>query len=150
RTASDRTVSDECLLALVREGDEVAFAAIVERYAPLLLRRARRIVGDEAQDAVQQALINAWSALRGGSEVRDLRPWLCTIAHRAALQLLNERGEHVVQLPDSLAGHRSPVDQFEQSARARAILSAIAKLPASEQEALVSSSLMGLSGRALA
>jgi len=142
----DREQSDGHLVALTRTGDDSAFEAIVDRYQPLLLRHCHRLVGDDAQDAVQQAFVDAWSALRRGCDVRDLRPWLFTIAHRAALQNLRQRHERCVELPESLAGGRSPVEHVEQSVRTRAIFTAIADLPAAEQEALVSMSVQGRTG----
>jgi RNA polymerase sigma factor (sigma-70 family) len=142
----DREQSDAHLVALARTGDDSAFEAIVERYEPLLLRHCRRLVKDDAEDAVQQAFVDAWSALRRGCEVRDLRPWLFTIAHRAALQSLRQQGERCVELSESFVGGRSPVEQVEQSVRTRAIFAAIAKLPDAEQEALVSISVQGRTG----
>jgi len=112
----------------------------------LLLRHCRRLVGDDAQDAVQQALVDAWSALQRGCDVRDLRPWLFTIAHRAALQNLRQRGARCVELPESLVGGRSPAEHVEQSVRTRAIFTAIANLPDAEHEALVSTSVQGRTG----
>jgi RNA polymerase sigma factor (sigma-70 family) len=143
----DRAESDERLVARVRTGDEVAFATIAERYSPLLLSLSRHIVGDDAQDAVQHALTSAWGALRRGDDVRELRPWLCTIARRAALQTLRARGDGAVELPASLAGGPSPAEHLERSDRTYSILAAIAQLPAAEQSALVSTSVHGRSGR---
>lgn len=142
----DRGECDGRLMALARTGDDSAFEEIVDRYQPMLLRHCRGLVGDDAQDAVQQALVDAWSALQRGCDVRDLRPWLFTIAHRAALQNLRQRGERCVELPESLVGGRSPVEHVEQSVRTRAIFTAIADLPDAEHEALVSTSVQGRTG----
>ena len=38
-----------------------------------------------AEDALQQALLAAWTALRRGDEVRELRPWLYRVVHNTAL-----------------------------------------------------------------
>src|SRR3954469_21739634 len=78
-----RTQSDERLVALARAGHERAFEAILERYRGGLLRVARRYLPDaRAQDALQQAFLAAWSGLRRGDDVRDLRAWLHRIARR--------------------------------------------------------------------
>jgi RNA polymerase sigma factor (sigma-70 family) len=142
-----RRASDERLTALARAGDQRAFEVIIDRYRPLLLAHCRTIVGDAAQDALQQALMSAWCALLRGPEVRDLRAWLFTIAHRAALQLLRDEGAPVDQLPALLAGGRTPEEQIELSARARATLAAVAGLPSRERDALVWTSIHGRSGR---
>src|ERR1700680_3967891 len=100
--------SDEQLLAMARLGHEAAFEAIVERYRSPLLGHCRRIVGGScAQDAVQETFLSAWCALRSDCEVRALRPWLFTIAHRAALGALRE-GKQSLELPRTLVGARSP------------------------------------------
>src|SRR2546430_10391708 len=136
-------------MTLVKGGDEAAFAEIVARYRPMLLGHSRRVAGDRAEDAVQQALLNAWSALRRDHRVRELRPWLSTITHRAALREL--RGERECEvLSESLAGGRSPADCVDHAARSREALAALAALPEQERDALVSVGVHGCSGRATA
>jgi len=81
-----RTQSDARLVELARGGHDRAFEAIVERYRRPLHAYCRRFLPEaRAEDAVQQAFLNAWNAVRTGSEVRELRPWLYRITHNAAL-----------------------------------------------------------------
>src|SRR5215212_7328766 len=88
-----RTQSDARLVALARAGQERAFEAIVERYRRPLLRACRRVLPEaRAEDALQQALVDAWRALRRGDEVRELRPWLYRIVHNTALNQLRKSG----------------------------------------------------------
>ncbi len=135
------------MVALCRAGDQLAFEAIFERYRPLLLNHCRRIAGESgAQDAVQQAFIDAWRALGRGCDVRELRPWLFTIAQHAALRTLREQGEPL-ELSESLMSGRSPAEEAELSAEARETLAAVADLPAPERNALLWTSLHGRSGR---
>ncbi|HWX73887.1 MAG TPA: sigma-70 family RNA polymerase sigma factor, partial [Solirubrobacteraceae bacterium] len=144
-----RTASDERLAQLAGAGDRRAFEAITARYGPLLLAHCRGIAKDSGQDAVQQALMSAWRALQRGEHVRDLRAWLFTIAHRAALQMLRDQGRSSESLPD-VAGGRSPEEQTEQSTRLRSALAALAGLPPRERDALVWTSIHGRSGRDVA
>src|SRR3712207_6233985 len=66
-------LSDRALLARAAV-DEAAFAEIVSRYRELLRRHAARYVGDaDAEDVVQQALVNANLAIRREPE-RDIEP----------------------------------------------------------------------------
>jgi RNA polymerase sigma factor (sigma-70 family) len=98
-----RTQSDDRLVALAGAGHERAFEAIVERYRRLLLRAARRVLPESrAEDALQQALIAAWSALQRGDEVRDLRAWLYRIVHNTALNALRGSGYDYDELEDTL------------------------------------------------
>jgi RNA polymerase sigma factor (sigma-70 family) len=140
--------SDEQLLAMARLGDDAAFEAIVGRYHSPLLRHCRRVAGgSDAQDALQQAFLSAWRALRADCDVRDLRRWLFTIAHRSALRARREEDTRVGELPGTLAGSGSPAEDLEQSVRVNETLAAIAALPPLERDALVSTALQGRSGR---
>jgi RNA polymerase sigma factor (sigma-70 family) len=88
-----RTQTDERLVALAAAGHERAFEAIVERYRRPLLRHCRRYLPEaRAEDALQQALVSAWGALRRGDEVRALRPWLHRIVHNTSLNALRAAG----------------------------------------------------------
>jgi DNA-directed RNA polymerase specialized sigma24 family protein len=72
-----RAQSDERLVVLARDGHDRAFVAIVERYRRELHAYAGRLLpGGPAEDVLQQALVNAWAALRNGTEVAHVRGWL--------------------------------------------------------------------------
>ena len=62
-------------------GDTDAFDDIVDRYSGLMLHTAYAIVKDRdsAEDAVQNALIQAWHHLPSLRETGALRPWLLRI-----------------------------------------------------------------------
>src|SRR5918912_3417980 len=114
-----RTQSDERLVAMARAGHERAFEAIVERYRGPLLRGARRYLPEaHAEDALQQALISAWTAIRRGDDVRDLRAWLYRIVHNAALNQLRVAGYDYAELEESLRGTSSDAPQEEMERRA--------------------------------
>ena len=78
---------------LAADGDELAFARLVERYNPDMARVAYVITGDSglAQDAVQSAWISAWNKLRSVRDPRRVRPWLLAIAVNEARQLIRRR-----------------------------------------------------------
>src|SRR5919112_1593356 len=100
-----RAQSDERLAELAAAGHDRAFEAIVERYRRPLLRYLRRLLSETlAEDVVQATFINAWSSLRTGTEVRDLRPWLYRIAHNAAINALKKVGEVMEEVPESIGG----------------------------------------------
>jgi RNA polymerase sigma factor (sigma-70 family) len=148
RRALSHAESDARLVELARAGDHQAFELIIERYRPALVVYCRGIVGDaSAQDAVQQASISAWQALRRGQDVRHVRAWLYAIARRAALETLRLQGAATAQLPETMPGSLSPEELIEQSTRARETLAALAELPSRERDALVWTSLHGRSGR---
>jgi RNA polymerase sigma factor (sigma-70 family) len=139
-----RTQSDERLVALSREGHERAFEAIVERYRRPLLRGARRVLPEaRAEDALQLALLSAWTALQLGDEVRDLRPWLFRIVHNCALNALRVSGYEYDELHDSLRIADAPGDELERRAVMRQTLASVAALPDRQREALLRTAVSG-------
>ena len=69
------------MLARLRAGDEDAFLALVDRYAPAMQRIARGYVRDDAtaQDVVQEAWLGLLRGLAGFEGRSTLRSWIFTI-----------------------------------------------------------------------
>lgn len=88
--------ADEHWIARAREGDATAFRRLVELHARPLHGLCARITRDSAlaEDAVQEALFNAWRHLPGFDGRAGFRTWLHRIAVNAALEQLRRRGRH--------------------------------------------------------
>lgn len=139
-----RTQSDARLAALAAAGNEVAFAAIVERHSRMLAGACRRVLPEaRVEDAVQQAFMAAWSALRRGDDVRELRPWLLRIARNTALNALRVTGYDHDILRDSLQATEAPPAELERREVIRSTLAGLAALPESQREALLGSAVHG-------
>ncbi|MES9537279.1 RNA polymerase subunit sigma-70 [Actinomadura sp. NPDC000600] len=76
--------------AVLREGDEWAFAGLVERYRHELQVHCYRMVGsyDDSEDLVQETLLKAWKNRDGFAGRSSLRAWLYKIATNTALDFL--------------------------------------------------------------
>ena len=72
---------DAQVLARLRAGDEAAFAELVDRWSPSMLRIARAYVSNaqSAQDAVQDAWLGVVHGLPGFEGRSTLRTWVFTI-----------------------------------------------------------------------
>jgi RNA polymerase sigma factor (sigma-70 family) len=127
-----RTQSDERLADLARCGHDAAFEEIVRRYDAPIGRYCDRLAGQRAEEAAQEAFVSAWSALRRGTEVRELRPWLYRIAHRAALHSL---GGNRNLMPLEAAADVAGADP-ESRVAAQQALAAVAALPEPQRGAL--------------
>ena len=142
-----RTQSDERLAALAASGHERAFEAIVERYRRPLLRHCRRYLPEaRAEDALQQALVAAWTALRRGDEVQSLRPWLYRIVHNTALNALRAAGYDYAELREILLPtdpRDGPAELAEHRAVVRRTLAGLAALPERQREALLQIAVEG-------
>ncbi len=139
-----RTQSDARLVALASVGHDSAFEAIVERYRRPLLRACRRILPEAgAEDALQLALVSAWTALRRGDEVRELRPWLYRIVRNTALNQLRVTGQDLDELVGTLAAAASPQEEIERRALVHRTLAAVAALPDRQRDALLRTAIEG-------
>lgn len=144
-TALIRAQSDERLARLAALGSERAFESIVERYRQPLLMYARRLVGESrAEDVVQASFVAAWTDLRRGSEIREVRAWLYRVVHNRALNVLKRADNSDVPLIDAVRSAAPGVaTQVEDRDAIRATLKEIAALPERQRVALLAVAVDG-------
>ena len=89
----DTTLSDGELVSRVRNGETALFELIMRRYNRRLFRIARSMLGDdaEAQDALQDAYVNAYLKLAQFRGPDGFASWLCQIVTSQALMQLRRR-----------------------------------------------------------
>ncbi|WWQ68820.1 sigma-70 family RNA polymerase sigma factor [Streptomyces sp. Q6] len=75
------------------EGDEDAFALLVQRHAPAMTRLATTLLGtsSEAEDAVQEAFISAWRRLPEFQRRASFGSWMYRIVTNRCLNVLRAR-----------------------------------------------------------
>ncbi len=85
--------TDECLLKFAKRGEQAAFGALCERYLKQLHRAAHRVTRnrEDAEDAVQNALLNAFVHFTDFDGRSSFSTWLTRIAINSALMLLRKR-----------------------------------------------------------
>ena len=81
------------LLENARSGDQIAFAALTGTYQGELRSYCYRMLGSvqDAEDAVQNALLRAWRGLDKFEGRSSVRTWLYTIATNATLDITRHR-----------------------------------------------------------
>jgi RNA polymerase sigma-70 factor (ECF subfamily) len=130
--------SDAELCERVRGGDKGAFEQIMRRHSRTLFRTARAILRDdaEAEEAVQDAYLQAYKALRDFRGAAKLSTWLTRIAANQALarrrkQVRRELLAPVVGLEDAaqLRTPDGPRDRAERGELQRFIKAGVAGLP---------------------
>ncbi len=151
--------SDEALLNRVREGDDQAIAALVERYAPRVLRFGLKLCKDEedAREVLQQTLLTAARGLRAFRGESRLATWLFTIARRFCVKQ-RMRGQGAVQtqplegaaLELAAPTHERPDQRLAARELDKALEQAIRGLDPSQREVLVLRDVEGLSAAEVA
>lgn len=98
------SLTDLELVTRASNGDELAFRCIMRRHNQLLFRTARGILRNdaEAEDALQEAYLSAWRALRSFRDDARLSTWLVRIAINESLGRLRRRNAQAVPLDDAV------------------------------------------------
>jgi RNA polymerase sigma factor (sigma-70 family) len=138
---------DSRLVELARAGEERAFEALVQRYRCSLLAYCRQITTSEtnAEDVLQQALLQAWMALFPRSvEVRDPRAWLYRIAHNVAVSSMRGAVPETFAVAEPPGGSGAD-DEVERRLAVRDALASIASLPEPQRQVMLSTALEGRS-----
>jgi RNA polymerase sigma-70 factor, ECF subfamily len=86
-------MNESQLLRAARDGDEQAYAALVQAHRGPLYAHCYQMLGSvhDADDAVQEALLKAWRALARFEARSSLRTWLYTIATNVCLRMIDQR-----------------------------------------------------------
>jgi RNA polymerase sigma factor (sigma-70 family) len=143
--------SDDRLAALVRDGDQNAFAAIVARYSAPLERHCCRILSrSRAEDALQQTFANAYVALSGGAQPDALKPWLYRIARNASVNCLRDRESEGLDGAGELRAPRSPHEIVVGRESLQSVIGAVARLPAQQRHVLIRQEFDGRSQQQIA
>jgi len=141
-----RLLSDEHLTRRAVGGDERAFAAIFRRYHQPLYRFCMAIVGnpEDAQDALQNAMMKVLRALPGEERKIELKPWLYRIAHNESIDLLRRRRESRPLDVEQAAPGYGLAEDVATRERLRRLLIDLRELPDRQREVLVMRELAGL------
>lgn len=142
-----RAVDDLALIRRVAERRPEALAELYDRYAPLLLGVARRIVGEgfDAEEVLQETLLHAWGQTATYDPARSsVSTWLVLAARGRALDRLRARrarGEG----PAAPAREARSADAGVRAERRQRVCAALDALPDDQRQILDLAFWQGLS-----
>ncbi|MDR6099707.1 RNA polymerase sigma factor (sigma-70 family) [Microbacterium sp. SORGH_AS454] len=140
---------DAWLWDRVRQGDELALAALFDRHETRLFRHASRLLShrEDAKDAVTVAFFELW---RKRASVRLVDgsplPWLLTTVAHSARNLERSSRRYRALLDRAPVAEQVSSDAADDSG----VLSALKRLPEREQAVVVLSVLEGYAEREIA
>jgi RNA polymerase sigma-70 factor (ECF subfamily) len=117
--ALDETTSDEVLVRAAQGGDNRAFRAILTKYNRRLYRIARGILRNdtEAEDAVQEAYVSAFTHLASFRGDSSLSTWLSRIVMNESLGRLRTRRPMAELAEAETPNQAAEIIQFPSTAR---------------------------------
>ncbi len=138
---------DRLLVGAARRGDLEAFDVLVRRHQAPVYRLALRMLGSEAdaEDAAQEAFVQAWRSLERFRGDSAFATWMYRIVTNRCLNALAARRpvEGLTDRYPEPAG--DPAEVAERRARLRAVADGVLTLPPEQRAALVLREFQGLS-----
>ena len=144
-----RLRSDEQLVALFRAGNDAAFSVIHDRYRQRLFVYARQMLGgcrQDAEDALQDVFLRAYSSLRISDRPVSLRAWLYRVAHNRCIDHLRKPVPPAIDLFEtSRRPLHDPTVEAERREDLRRLIEDVRRLPEQQRSALLMREMDGLS-----
>jgi RNA polymerase sigma-70 factor, ECF subfamily len=145
-----RGLSDEQVVARVRQGEVALFEIVMRRYNQRLYRTARAITGDagEAEDGVRDAYLRAYSDLEQFAGRASFATWLTKITINEAPARLQRQGRFVdfeESMPTPSANAPGSEQQVADRELGRLLEGAVDALPGGYRAVLVLRDVEGLS-----
>jgi RNA polymerase sigma-70 factor (ECF subfamily) len=108
-----RSLDDSAVVSAFLEGEERAFAELVERYQNRLLNFVYRTVGDRerAEDLVQEVFIRVYRHLHRFDRSKKFSTWVYTIASNLAKNELRNRSRNPLVLFQTIKGRGEDDDR---------------------------------------
>ena len=140
-------MDDETAIEKCRNGEQEAFRHLVERYQRQALGHATTILGsrDDAQDAAQEAFIDAFRALKTFDRSRPFYPWFYVLLRNRCYKIAARKRE-----TESMDEAVIVASDSARSEEIRALENALLSLDMEDREILTLKYFDGLSYNELA
>jgi len=147
-------VPDAVLAGRAADGDTAAFETLARRYGPHLRASARRLTGSyaDADDVVQEVLVQAWQQLDTLREPAAVKAWLLRLTGSRSIDLLRRRRNHATltgpeddQPADTVSPGAGPETAVVAGAGIRSLKAALSTLPEEQRRCWILKEINGQS-----
>ena len=138
------------LVTQAQNGDRNAFSELVRAHSQGVLNVVYRMCGNQqlAEDAAQEAFIQAWMRLSSFRPKASFRSWLYRIAVNSAIDMLRKEKRVLLNAVEDLnlaASNPSPEAMLASNERAELVAKAVSTLPDASRAVLILREYEGLS-----
>ncbi|MCX6623240.1 MAG: sigma-70 family RNA polymerase sigma factor [Acidobacteria bacterium] len=127
------------MIGLITEASKIPLETLLGRFAPVVLRLSRRLLGNpaDAEDAAQEVLLRLYRNRGQLDAARDPSAWVYRVTVNVCRDALRRRRKTEPIDEARLAGPGTPEQLLQEDQRIRQIERALARLPEKERAALV-------------
>ncbi len=150
---------DRILVAEMADGRQEAMAELYDRFAPMLLGLARKVLKnqEDAEEVLQEALVHAWNRAASYDPARSsVSTWLVMITRSRAIDRLRSRNvsdrtaNEVQRETHSLHASAEGTSRVLHDERRRRIREELSRIPDEQREILELAFFRGLTQREIA
>jgi len=140
-----RSLADEDLMELVRDGDARAFEVVFDRHGGAAFSLAYRMCGSRAraEDVVQEAFVSLWrSGCRYDRTRGSVRSWILSTVHNRAIDSFRRESArhgqdvHDDRLAELVPASASTETEVQQRDDAHRVRTALSELPADQRQVI--------------
>lgn len=130
------------LMAAAQDGDQRAYAVLLQAVTPFLRAQVRRNLRNpaDAEDVVQEILLTIHRVRQTYDPARPFMPWLVAIARRRVIDRLRAKGRQdareVIVAPDDETFTGAAAKREEEEPDHEALMAAVARLPQGQRLAV--------------
>ena len=134
------------LILQCRNGNQLAYGQIVQRYQSLVCSVAYSRCGDLgiSEDLAQEAFIQAWKKLADLSDVNKFKSWICTIVRNLASRSREKSNRNLAtgaaqldSVVEPASAANAPIDRVISAEQEQLVWQAIADIPENYREPMI-------------
>ena len=145
-------MEDKNLMKDIAKGDKKAFGILVKKHMPWATSYARKIVGNEASDSVQEAFVKVWiNAIKWNPKKASFNTWFYTILSNTCYNFLKKQKGRAISIDNQFLNNLTDNEDLITSRQtSKALNQVIIKLPKYQKDVIFLTYFDGFSNKEVA